>query len=134
MADDSGLSVDALDGAPGVLSARWAGEPKSDARNLARVLEQLEDVADAQRGASFVCCIAVVYPGTDDQGPREFTVEAHWPGRLTREPRGAFGFGYDPIFVPEGHDVTSAELEPALKNELSHRARALALVAERLNG
>lgn len=130
LADDSGLAVDALGGAPGILSARWAGEPTSDARNVERVLEQLQDVADAERGASFVCCIAVVYPATGSQAAREFMVEARWSGALTREPRGENGFGYDPIFVPEGFAITSAQLEPAQKNELSHRARALALLAE----
>jgi XTP/dITP diphosphohydrolase len=133
LADDSGLSVDALQGAPGILSARWAGEPKSDARNLALVLEQLTDVPEGERGASFVCCIALVFPATDEVPAEEFTFEARWHGTLTRGPRGENGFGYDPIFVPEGYSVTSAELEPATKNEQSHRARALALVAQHLS-
>jgi len=134
MADDSGLAVDALQGAPGILSARWAGEPKSDARNLELLLEQLDEVPEHERGASFVCCIAVVFPATDAEEYREFTVEARWPGVLTREPRGAHGFGYDPIFVPEGYKVTSAEMPPAEKNAQSHRARALELVAAELVG
>ena len=132
LADDSGLAVDALNGAPGILSARWAGEPKSDARNLELVLEQLRDVPADQRGASFVCCIAVVYPATEKSAAHEFTVEAHWRGSLTTEPHGENGFGYDPIFVPDGYGITSAELDPAQKNEQSHRALALALVAPRL--
>ncbi len=134
MADDSGLAVDALQGAPGIFSARWAGEPKSDERNLALVLEQLEQVPHGQRGAAYVCVIAVVYPATETSPATEFTVEARWSGHLVHEPKGSNGFGYDPIFVPEGSDKTSAELEPAQKNALSHRARALALVAEQLKG
>lgn len=132
MADDSGLAVDALDGAPGILSARWAGEPKSDLRNLELLLEQLGEVADGDRTAAFVCCIAVVFPATPQGEYRELTVEARWPGTLTREARGEHGFGYDPIFMPEGYEVTSAEMSPAEKNALSHRARALELVAAQL--
>jgi XTP/dITP diphosphohydrolase len=134
LADDSGLAVDALDGAPGIRSARWAGEPKSDRRNLELVLEQMANVPDDKRQAAFVCCIAVAYPATD-QGPGvEFTVEARWPGTLTREAHGANGFGYDPIFIPEEMSVTSAEMAPDEKNAQSHRARALALLAQRLAG
>lgn len=133
MADDSGLAVDALDGAPGVLSARWAGEPKSDARNLELVLEQMAHVEPGARGAAFVCCIAVVHPAQGSQPASEFTVEARWEGSLLTESRGSNGFGYDPIFVPNGHEATSAELDSEQKNSLSHRARALALVATRLS-
>lgn len=132
LADDSGLAVDALNGAPGILSARWAGEPKSDTRNLELVLEQMADVPAGQRQAAFVCCIAVVYPAVDGLPGSEFTVEARWPGVLTREARGAHGFGYDPIFIPEGFDVTSAEMPAVEKNAQSHRARALDLLAQRL--
>lgn len=132
LADDSGLAVDALNGAPGILSARWAGEPKSDARNLRLVLDQLADVPAERRGAAFVCCIAVAYPETKASPAYEFTVEAHWRGALTNESRGEHGFGYDPIFIPEGFSVTSAELDPTEKNAASHRAQALALLAERL--
>jgi len=132
MADDSGLAVDALSGAPGILSARWAGEPKSDQRNRELVLEQITAVPDELRQASFVCCIAVAYPESAGETATEFTVEARWPGTLTRDARGVNGFGYDPIFIPEGSAVTSAEMDPAQKNAQSHRARALALLAERL--
>lgn len=132
LADDSGLVIDALDGSPGILSARWAGEPKSDRRNLELVLEQMAHVPDGKRQAAFVCCIAVAYPATGDGPGVEFTVEACWPGRLTREPHGENGFGYDPIFVPEGYEVTSAEMPPAEKNAHSHRARALELLAVEL--
>lgn len=134
IADDSGLAVDALNGAPGVLSARWAGEPKSDARNLELVLEQMVGVPAQQRGAAFVCCIAVVFPETSTAAYSEFALEAHWRGTLTTGPRGINGFGYDPIFVPEGFDVTSAELEPEQKNSVSHRAQALEMVAQKLEG
>lgn len=132
MADDSGLEVDALNGAPGIYSARWAGEPKSDARNLELVLEQMAGVPDSKRDAAFVCCIAVVYPETESAAATEFTVEARWRGKLTTSPQGTNGFGYDPIFMPDGHTVTSAELDPAQKNAVSHRALALALLAEKL--
>jgi XTP/dITP diphosphohydrolase len=132
LADDSGLAVDALQGAPGILSARWAGESKSDARNLALVLEQLEGVPHDERGASFVCCIAVVFPATAEREADEFTVEAHWRGSLTTAPQGQNGFGYDPIFVPDGFGITSAEFDPEQKNLLSHRALALALLGPKL--
>ena len=134
LADDSGLAVEALNGAPGILSARWAGEPKSDQRNLELVLQQMADVPVQERGAAFVCCIAVVYPATEHEPSREFTVEAHWRGHLTTEAHGSNGFGYDPIFVPEGHSVTSAELDPEQKNALSHRALALAKLGPLLAG
>jgi XTP/dITP diphosphohydrolase len=134
LADDSGLAVEALNGAPGILSARWAGEPKSDQRNLELVIEQMADVPVQERGAAFVCCIAVVYPATQHEPAREFTVEAHWRGHLTTEAYGFNGFGYDPIFVPEGHSVTSAELDPEQKNALSHRALALAKLGPLLAG
>ncbi len=130
LADDSGLVVHALDGAPGILSARWAGEPKSDQRNLELVLEQMSAVPAAERAAAFVCCIAVVWPSTASDAGREMTVEARWSGTLATAPRGENGFGYDPIFVPDGLSVTSAEMSPAEKNDQSHRARALELLAD----
>lgn len=119
VADDSGLTVDALNGMPGVLSARWAGVAKNDQANLNLVLEQVTDVPDERLGAAFVCAIALIVDG------REQVVEGRMPGRLIREPRGDGGFGYDPIFVADGHDRTSAELDPAEKDEVSHRGRAL---------
>lgn len=120
VADDSGLAIDALNGMPGVLSARWAGEHSTDDTNLRLVLAQLRDVPDERMGARFVCAAALCVP--DGQ---EVVVRGEWPGRITREPRGTNGFGYDPIFVPEGYSVTSAELEPSEKDSLSHRGRAL---------
>ena len=123
LADDSGLAVDALNGMPGVLSARWAGRHGDDAANLDLVLNQLTDVPDERRGGGFVCAAALVLPTGD-----ETVVRADWRGTLIRERRGTNGFGYDPIFVPEGFTETSAELPPERKDELSHRGQALRLL------
>jgi XTP/dITP diphosphohydrolase len=120
IADDSGLTVDALNGMPGVLSARWAGGHGDDAANLDLVLAQLRDVPARRRGGAFVAAAALVTPDG-----AETVVRGEWRGTLTREPRGTNGFGYDPIFVPDGHEVTSAELSSAEKDALSHRGRAL---------
>ena len=120
VADDSGLAVDALNGMPGVLSARWAGAAHDDAANLKLLLEQLADTPDERLGAAFVCAAAMVTP----QG-EQIVREGRMPGRLIRQPRGQYGFGYDPIFVAEGHELTSAELEPAEKDAISHRGKAL---------
>lgn len=120
VADDSGLTVDALNGMPGVLSARWAGSAKSDAANLKLVLEQVADVPDERLTAAFVCAAALVRPDGE-----EVVVRGEWRGTLAREPRGTNGFGYDPIFVPEGETRTSAELSSAEKDKVSHRGRAL---------
>jgi XTP/dITP diphosphohydrolase len=123
VADDSGIAVDALNGMPGVLSARWSGGHGDDAANLNLVLGQMGDVPDDRRGAAFVCAAALVLPG----GP-EVVVRGEWRGTLIRAPRGTNGFGYDPIFVPEGETRTSAEMDPAEKDALSHRGRALRLL------
>ncbi|HJQ46928.1 MAG TPA: RdgB/HAM1 family non-canonical purine NTP pyrophosphatase [Amycolatopsis sp.] len=123
IADDSGLSVDALNGMPGVLSARWAGRHGDDQANLDLVLAQTTDVPDERRGAAFVCAAALVVPGG-----AEHIVRGEWRGTLTRKASGTNGFGYDPIFVPEGGTRTSAELAPAQKDALSHRGRALRLL------
>jgi XTP/dITP diphosphohydrolase len=120
VADDSGLTVDALNGMPGVLSARWSGRHGADQANLELVLGQIADVPDERRGAAFVCAAALVVP----DGP-ETVVHGEWSGTLARAPRGTNGFGYDPIFVPEGETRTSAELSAAEKDAASHRARAL---------
>jgi XTP/dITP diphosphohydrolase len=120
VADDSGLAVDALNGMPGVLSARWAGRHGDDVANLELLLAQLGDVPDERRGAAFVCAAALVLPdGT------EIVEHGEWPGRIVRAPRGSGGFGYDPIFVPDGEHRTSAELEPREKDAASHRGRAM---------
>ncbi|BBZ08533.1 non-canonical purine NTP pyrophosphatase [Mycolicibacterium doricum] len=120
VADDSGLEVDALNGMPGVLSARWAGAHGGDDANTALLLAQLRDVPAARRGASFVSACALV------AGTREVVVRGVWRGVITREPRGSGGFGYDPVFLPEHFDRTAAELTPAEKDAASHRGRALA--------
>jgi XTP/dITP diphosphohydrolase len=121
VADDSGLTVDALNGMPGVLSARWSGRHGDDDANTALLLGQVADVPDERRGAAFVCAAALVTPdGT------ERVLERHWRGSLIREKRGTNGFGYDPVFVPEGLEVTSAELAPEEKDARSHRGQAFA--------
>ncbi len=120
VADDSGLAVDALNGMPGVLSARWSGGHGDDEGNLRLVLGQLGDVPDERRGAAFVCVAALVTPDG-----RETVVHGEWRGRIIREPRGGNGFGYDPIFVPDGEQRTSAELTAEEKDADSHRGRAL---------
>jgi XTP/dITP diphosphohydrolase len=120
VADDSGLCADALNGMPGVLSARWSGRHGADEANLRLVLAQLSDVPDERRGAQFVCAAALVLPGG-----REHVSEGVMRGRLIREPRGQNGFGYDPIFVPESADITTAEMASADKDRISHRGKAL---------
>jgi len=128
LADDSGLAVDALGGAPGIYSARYAGGG-GDAANNAKLLEALRDVPDAGRGARFVCALALVRHAED---PLPILCEGLWQGSILHAPRGAQGFGYDPLFwVPET-DCASAELAPAEKNRLSHRARAMAQLRQRL--
>ncbi|GAB3672701.1 RdgB/HAM1 family non-canonical purine NTP pyrophosphatase [Saccharopolyspora tripterygii] len=123
VADDSGLEVDALNGMPGVLSARWAGRHGDDQANLDLVLGQINDVPDERRGGAFVSAAALVRPDA-----RETVVRGEWRGTIIRESRGANGFGYDPIFVPEGGTRTSAELSPEEKDADSHRGRALRLL------
>ena len=129
VADDSGLAVDALNGMPGVLSARWSGGHGDDGGNLRLLLGQLGDVPDEQRGAAFVCAAALVVPGGD-----EIVVHGEWRGTIVRAPRGTNGFGYDPIFVPEGETRTSAELSAAEKDAASHRGRALRALVPHLRG
>jgi XTP/dITP diphosphohydrolase len=120
VADDSGLCVDALNGMPGVLSARWSGRHGDDAANLRLVLAQVSDVPDERRGAQFVCAAALVLPGG-----REHVSEGILRGSLVREPRGLNGFGYDPIFQPDNSALTTAEMDPADKDKISHRGKAL---------
>jgi XTP/dITP diphosphohydrolase len=119
VADDSGLCVDALNGMPGVLSARWAGGHGDDQANLELVLAQVADVPDARLGARFVCAAALVAPGA-----REWVVTGQVEGRLIRAPRGSGGFGYDPIFLPDGFGQTTAEMTAEAKDAISHRGRA----------
>jgi len=122
VADDSGLCVDALNGMPGIFSARWAGGHGNDQANLELVLAQVADVPDTRLGAQFVCAAALVAPG--DPEPREWVVTRQVEGHLTRVPRGTGGFGYDPIFVPDGYELTTAEMTAEAKDAISHRGRA----------
>lgn len=124
IADDSGLCVDALNGMPGIFSARWSGRHGDDAANLALLLGQLSDVPDRRRTAAFHCAAAIALPdGT------ERVVEGTIDGVIIREPRGTNGFGYDPIFMPLGHKVTTAEMASEEKDAISHRGRALEALA-----
>ncbi|MDT5100933.1 MAG: XTP/dITP diphosphohydrolase [Mycobacterium sp.] len=126
VADDSGLEVDALNGMPGVLSARWAGVHGEDAANTALLLAQLRDVPDERRAGAFVSACALV------SSAGETVVRGTWRGSIAREAKGDGGFGYDPVFVPEGSSRTAAELTPQEKDAASHRGRALALLAPAL--
>lgn len=127
VADDSGLCVDALNGMPGVFSARWAGRHGDDQANLDLLLGQLSDVAEPHRGARFVCAAAIAWPSGEEE-----TVEGVMDGTLTYEPRGTNGFGYDPIFVPEGDTRTTAEMTPEDKDAISHRGKAFTALAARI--
>jgi len=130
IADDSGLEVDALDGAPGVLSARYAGTDASDAERVSVLLTTLSAVSENQRTARFVCASAIA----SADGKIVHTAEGRCEGRIIFQPRGSNGFGYDPVFIPEGYDRTLAELSAEVKNRISHRARALAAAREFLMG
>ena len=129
LADDSGLAVDRLNGMPGVRSARWAGAGAGDEDNNALLLRQLDDVPDPHRTAHFVCAMALVAPdGTEVV--RHGVVDGH----LLTAPRGENGFGYDPLFVPDGGELTTAELDPAAKDAISHRGRAVRAILVDLQG
>jgi XTP/dITP diphosphohydrolase len=128
VADDSGLCVDALNGMPGVLSARWAGTAKDDLANNRLLLEQLADVPDDRRGAHFTCAVALAYP-VGAGGVAEHVVHGEMPGRVIREMRGSGGFGYDVLFAADGHDRTAAELSVGEKDAISHRGKALRDIA-----
>jgi len=128
LADDSGLAVDFLGGAPGIYSARYA-DGRGDAANNAKLLEVLKDVPDAERGAQFVCCLALLRHAED---PLPIICEGIWHGQILHAVRGTQGFGYDPLFWVAERDCSSAELAPAEKNRISHRARAMALFKQRL--
>jgi XTP/dITP diphosphohydrolase len=124
IADDSGLTVDALNGMPGVFSARWSGKHGADLANLELVLAQVSDVPDEHRGAAFVCAAALVLPDG-----REFVADGQMRGVLLRAPRGSGGFGYDPIFLADGQTRSNAELTPAEKDAISHRGIAFRALA-----
>jgi XTP/dITP diphosphohydrolase len=127
VADDSGLAVDALNGMPGIFSARWSGRHGDDEANLQLVLAQLSDIPDDRRGAAFICAAAAAVPGGG-----ELVVEGRMSGSLIRAPRGSNGFGYDPVFVPVDDDRTTAEMSAADKDAISHRGRAFRALAPRL--
>ncbi|MEN8174195.1 MAG: XTP/dITP diphosphatase [Pseudomonadota bacterium] len=122
IADDSGIEVDALKGAPGIYSARYAGTGASDTDNLDKLLEELQTVDDPERRARFQCLMVYMAHGRD---PTPLIVQGTWEGRIARKPRGKNGFGYDPVFFVPDEDCTAAELDPAAKNRLSHRGQAL---------
>jgi len=119
LADDSGLEVTALDGAPGIYSARWAGEPRDFYAAMDKVRAELEARGSTDRSARFVCALALAHPGGETR-----VYEGQVRGTLTFPPRGEKGFGYDPIFIPDGHDITFAEMAPEAKHAMSHRADA----------
>jgi XTP/dITP diphosphohydrolase len=122
IADDSGLEVDALSGAPGIYSARYAGSGSTDQQNLEKLLQELVDVPEEKRTARFQCLIVYMHHALD---PTPLICQGTWQGRILTSPRGDHGFGYDPVFYVPGHDCSSAELAPETKNTLSHRGRAL---------
>ena len=127
LADDSGISIDALDGAPGVYSARWSGVHGDDAANIAKVLKELDGVPDSDRGAQFVCVIALALPDG-----RHIMVRGEVHGTVRHELIGEYGFGYDPIFQPDGYEITTAQMDPELKDSISHRGRALREIAPKI--
>ncbi|WP_028917171.1 RdgB/HAM1 family non-canonical purine NTP pyrophosphatase [Pseudoxanthomonas sp. J35] len=129
LADDSGLCVDALGGAPGLYSARYAGEPADPQRNIDKLLAALDGIDDARRGAHFQCVLVVLRHAGD---PQPLLVEGQWRGRITRERRGEGGHGYDPVFLDPEHGQTAAEMPMALKNRISHRGKALEQLRARL--
>ena len=124
IADDSGLCVDALNGDPGIYSARWSGEHGNDRANLEKVLDQLKDVPDAERGAYFICVAALYLPDG-----RTHCEEGRFYGRILRSPVGENGFGYDPIFQPEGLEISSAQMSAEEKDAVSHRGKSLRAIA-----
>ena len=127
LADDSGLAVDVLGGAPGIFSARWSGRHGHDRANLELLLAQLADVKDEHRGAAFVCAAVLAMPCGEVRA-----TEGRMPGRLAHEPKGTNGFGYDPILVVEGDSRHAAELSPEEKNDISHRGKAFRAMAPHL--
>ncbi len=130
IADDSGLEVDALMGAPGIYSARYAGEDASDAQNLQHLLTEMRDIPDDKRTARFQCVMVYMAHAGD---PTPLICQGTWEGSILRGPRGDHGFGYDPVFYVPERDCSSAELDPETKNSLSHRAKAMQCLVEKLS-
>ncbi|QDE41039.1 RdgB/HAM1 family non-canonical purine NTP pyrophosphatase [Luteibacter pinisoli] len=128
LADDSGICVDALDGAPGLYAARYAGTHGDSAANNAKLLRELDGVPTEKRTAYFIAVLVLLRHAED---PAPLIAEGRWHGRILEAPRGAGGFGYDPLFLPDGSDLGAAEIEPALKNRLSHRGQALDVLKAR---
>jgi XTP/dITP diphosphohydrolase len=128
LADDSGICVDALDGAPGLYAARYAGTHGDSAANNAKLLRELDGVPTEKRTAYFIAVLVLLRHAED---PAPLIAEGRWHGRILEVPRGAGGFGYDPLFLPDGSDLGAAEIEPALKNRLSHRGQALDVLKAR---
>lgn len=131
LADDSGLCVEALDGAPGLYSARYAGEPADPVRNIECLLAGLGELPDEQRGAFFHCTLVLLRHPTD---PRPLLAQGEWRGRILHAPRGNGGFGYDPVFLDPASGRTAAEMEPAAKDAASHRGKALRVLKRHLGG
>lgn len=131
LADDSGLCVDALGGAPGLYSARYAGTPSNAQANIAKLLDELRDVPPEQRTAHFHAVIVLLRHAED---PQPIIAEGTWSGLILDAPRGTGGFGYDPVFLEPENGLTAAEFDPAVKNRLSHRGRALAFLQAKLGG
>ncbi|MGN0858094.1 MAG: RdgB/HAM1 family non-canonical purine NTP pyrophosphatase [Stenotrophomonas sp.] len=129
LADDSGLIVDALDGAPGLYSARYAGHPTNDAANNAKLLQDMAHVPDGQRSARFYAIIVLLRHAND---PQPLICEGRWEGQIIHELRGSNGFGYNPLFLDPAHGLTAAQMEPGLKNTISHRAIALQQLKQHL--
>lgn len=124
IADDSGLCIDALGGDPGIYSARWAGSHGDDAANIVKVLSSMADIPEEQRKAHFTCVAALVLPDG-----RSHIEEAHFNGLILQGPVGSMGFGYDPIFKPEGFEISSAQMSPEVKDSVSHRGKSLRAIA-----
>ena len=131
IADDSGIEVDALNGAPGIYSARYAGPGSSDTDNCARLLRELDTVPDGERGARFQCVLVYLHHAED---PTPVICQGTWEGSILHAPRGENGFGYDPVFLVPGEGCSSAELDPETKNRLSHRGQALRRLCALLKG
>ena len=129
LGDDSGLCVDALHGAPGLYSARYGGVHGDAAGNIARLLHELRDVPEARRTARFHCVLVLLRTADD---PQPLIAEGQWLGRILHAPRGDHGFGYDPVFFDPEHACSAAQLDPSVKNRISHRGRALAVLKQRL--
>jgi XTP/dITP diphosphohydrolase len=129
LGDDSGICVDALEGAPGLLSARFAGDHGNSAANIAKLLGAMKGVPEHSRGAHFFCVIVLLRDASD---PAPLIAEGRWAGRILGSPRGEGGFGYDPVFFDPQRNASAAELEPTLKNRISHRGQALARLRELL--